>query len=94
MVDVYLYEGREVAADEPTTTKPPVVFTPRISLVDNKVSEPSQERIQSFFKRQKELAKELIPKPIVIPPIGIISSSMNGSFFALLQFHNLFIICS
>ena len=57
-------------ADEPTTAKPPVVFIPRISIVSNQVPTPTQERIQAFFKRQKELAKELIPKPIVIPPIG------------------------
>ena len=61
-----------MTADEPTNgSKPAVVFTPRISVVSDHVSTPSPERVEAFFKRQKELEKELIPKPIVIPPIGI-----------------------
>lgn len=49
------------------TAKPLTVFTPRVVKATSKVPAPSLEKIQLFFKKQKELAKESLPKPIPPP---------------------------
>ena len=51
----------------PPPTKTLTVFTPKVSPGDAKLPTVSEEKITSYFKKQKELEKEFNAKPVPLP---------------------------